>query len=61
MKKLNSQINRDKFKNKCCLSKGISIIRISYNLSSVQVKSRLLSELHNRYNAGNHTARVVRL
>lgn len=61
MKKLNSQINRDNFKNKCCLSKGISVIRVSYNLSPVKIENRLLSELHNRYNAGNHTAKVVRL
>ena len=61
MNKLNSQINRDNFKNNCCLSKGISVIRVSYNLSPVKIENRLLSELHNRYNTGNHTAKVVRL
>ena len=61
MKKLNSQINRDNFKNNCCLSKGISVIRVSYNLSPVKIENRLLSELHHRYNTGNHTAKVVRL
>ena len=43
------------------ISKGISVIRVSYNLSPVKIENRLLSELHNRYNTGNHTAKVVRL
>lgn len=60
-KKLLSQQDRDNFKNRCCLSKKISVIRVPYNLSPDLVESKLMSVIISRQKAKDRIAKIIRL